>query len=594
MRGITWNSYHVGVGDTEGYPYIRSLLTLAARKNLQPTPLPPWLSDIVTPLTHDMWAAAMQEYPDKLFKEYILSGIKNGFRVGFNYRHKSLVARTSNMASAREHPDIVDNYLLGEKSQGRIGSVPESSPLAQACHTSPFGVIPKKSKPGKWRLIIDLSSPANHSVNDGIEKELCSLSYVKVDQVVECILNVGQGALLAKVDIKQAYRNIPVHPEDRLLLGMSWRGQTLIDKVLPFGLRSAPIIFSAVADALQWIIQQKGVDHLYHYLDDFIMMGAPQSSSCQNNLALTLDTCKQVGMPIEPEKTEGPATKITFLGMELDSVALTIRLPEPKLNRLRALLADWSGLKTVKKRDLLSLIGHLHHASTAVRQGRSFLRRLINLSTIVNNLEGHVRLNISARSDIMWWRIFIERWNGTSMLYNYQKANPQVHVFSDASGSWGCGAFVGNSWFQFKWPQDMPECHISTKEMIPIVMAAMVWGHRWRGLSVKFHCDNSAVVALLNSGAVRDSSLMHLMRCFSFVSAKCNFIFSSCHIRGVDNVLADALSRNNLPLFLFHCPQAQKAPVPLHPALQDLLIHSKPAWTSTAWTQLWTTIFITA
>ena len=92
----------------------------------------------------------------------------------------------------------------------------------------------------------------------GIEKELCSMSYVLIDQVVDCILNFESGALMAKIDIKQAYRNIPVHPDDRHLLAMQWRNEVLIDKVLPFGLRSAPLIFSAVVDALQWIIERKG------------------------------------------------------------------------------------------------------------------------------------------------------------------------------------------------------------------------------------------------------------------------------------------------------------------------------------------------
>ena len=77
-------------------------------------------------------------------------------------------------------------------------------------------------KPNKWRLIVDLSAPEGHSINDGISKELASLSYVSVDDVVACTLKEGKGALLAKMDVKQAYRNIPVHPSDRACLGMSW------------------------------------------------------------------------------------------------------------------------------------------------------------------------------------------------------------------------------------------------------------------------------------------------------------------------------------------------------------------------------------
>ena len=98
-----------------------------------------------------------------------------------------------------------------------------------------------------------------HSVNDGIDKELSSLKYVSVDDVVAKVLGLGRGAELAKMDIKQAYRNMPVHPSDRYLLGMSWDGSLYVDATLPFGLRSAPLIFSVVADALEWTMKKKGV-----------------------------------------------------------------------------------------------------------------------------------------------------------------------------------------------------------------------------------------------------------------------------------------------------------------------------------------------
>ena len=97
---------------------------------------------------------------------------------------------------------------------------------------------------------------------------------------------------------------------------------------------------------------------------------------------------RRPGLPVEPDKDEGPATTITFLGMELDSVALEIRLPQEKLSQLKAVLASWRGRKVCRKRDLLSLIGLLSHACKAVRAGRSFLRRLIDLSTIAKHLPG--------------------------------------------------------------------------------------------------------------------------------------------------------------------------------------------------------------
>ena len=101
---------------------------------------------------------------------------------------------------------------------------------------SRFGVI-LKNQPGRWRLIVDLSHPKGASVNDGIESELCSLSYTSVDAAVRIIMAMGPGVLLAKFDIESAYRLIPVHPDDILLLGMMWKDKLLVDTALPFGLR---------------------------------------------------------------------------------------------------------------------------------------------------------------------------------------------------------------------------------------------------------------------------------------------------------------------------------------------------------------------
>ena len=181
------------------------------------------------------------------------------------------------------------------------------------------------------------------SVNDGISNELASLSYVSVEDVVAIVLELGRGALMAKMDIKQAYRNIPVHPQDRLLLGMLWEGQVYVDAALPFGLRSAPLIFTVVADALQWIMQQRGATYLFHYIDDFIMLGAPGSSECDDNNIIMHESCVKMGLPSEPEKDEGPSTSITFTGIEIDSMAMEMRPPQEKLARLKADLTNWRG-----------------------------------------------------------------------------------------------------------------------------------------------------------------------------------------------------------------------------------------------------------
>ncbi len=87
-------------------------------------------------------------------------------------------------------------------------------------------------------------------------------------------LELGRRSEMAKMDIKQAYRMVPVSPGDHPLLGMNWQGTTFLDTVLPFGLRPAPKVFNALADALQWVALGRGVSCLFHYLDDYITLGA--------------------------------------------------------------------------------------------------------------------------------------------------------------------------------------------------------------------------------------------------------------------------------------------------------------------------------
>ena len=127
-----------------------------------------------------------------------------------------------------------------------------------------------------------------------------------------------------------------------------------------------------------------------------------------------------------------------------------ICLPQDKLLRLRETVASWLRRKACTKCELLSLIGQLDHACIVVKPGRSFLCRLIQLSTQVHLLNHFVRLNTNARADLGWWNAFLSDWNGRSFLSLLGQQKPDIVVQSDASGNWGCGAVVleTRNWFQ--------------------------------------------------------------------------------------------------------------------------------------------------
>ena len=213
-----------------------------------------------------------------------------------------------------------------------------------------------------------------------------------------------------------------------------------------------------------------------------------------------LALCEQLGVPIAREKVCQPSTSLTFLGIEVDTLAMELRLPQEKLERLKEAIKAWQARKSCTKRELQSLVGQLQHACRVVRSGRTFLRRMINLLSVAGELHHHIRLNKSFRADLGWWAKFLEEWNGISILNSVSQPCPDFEV---ASGVWGCGAYSScGEWFTCQWPASWTRVNITAKELFPIVVALAIWGRLWRGKVVRCRCDNAAVVAIVQSGVI--------------------------------------------------------------------------------------------
>ena len=475
------------------------------------------------------------------------------------------------MPSALEHPHVIEKYI-GEECEAKRFVGPFRPKEICGLHINRFGVIPKGRTPGKWRLITNLSFPDGASVNDGINCEQCSLSYTSVGKVARAANLLGPGALLAKVDIKAAYRLVPVHPEDRLLLGVQWKGECYVDCMLPFGLRSAPKIFTAVADALEWCVRRRGVVGVDHYLDDFMIVAPPASGACQAYLALLEEECEALGVTLASEKKEGPTTCLTFLGIEINTVSGRLSLPEEKLLRMRQKINNWLNRKTCRRRELESLIGVLQHAAIVIPPGRTFVRRMIDQMKGARRQHYFIRLNRQFRADLYWWKTFAQAWNRVALFP--PAPQPTVEFASDASGTWGCGAWSESKWWQWQWPQEHGR-GITFKEMFAVVVSVAVWGREWRGQQVLGHCDNEAVVHMMASRSSRNPDLMHLLRCLFFLEADYGFSLSIVHIAGIANDRADDLSRNKMSSFLSKVPLADQLPTPLPLPLVDLLLDTR-------------------
>ena len=214
-----------------------------------------------------------------------------------------------------------------------------------------------------------------------------------------------------------------------------------LDTCLPFGLQSAPKLFNILAELLAWIVQQNGVTFSIHYLDDFLTMGPPHSPICSQNLHIFTEACARLGVPLALEKVEGPSTCLTFLGITSDTSQMEIRLSEEKLLRIRNEILNWLPKKKATKREILSLVSLLQHATKVVKCSRSFIGRMYQCAAKVKEMLFFTRLTKEFKSDLYWWHFFLTYWNGFSLLRSSNFRQADHYIQTDASGSWGCGAF---------------------------------------------------------------------------------------------------------------------------------------------------------
>ena len=269
-----------------------------------------------TPIKIDALQAYLEGY-DSVKTQYLLDGFSQGFMLQ-SQGLQSANTDVKNPSIPNQLVAEVQKKLQKEIDAGRIIG-PFSSPPLPNFRVSPIKVAEKK-EPGKYRFIHNLSYPYDEeSVNASIPRDKVAVQYSTIDDAIAYIKVVGRGAFLAKTDIKSAFRIIPVHPSQYHLLGMRWEGKYFYDTTLPMGCSISCAIFEAFSSAIEWIAKNKlDIPYMTHVLDDFLIV-APSYKESDNQLKRFLSFCDECGIPMAPEKTEGPETSLAFLGITLDA-----------------------------------------------------------------------------------------------------------------------------------------------------------------------------------------------------------------------------------------------------------------------------------
>jgi hypothetical protein len=277
-------------------------------------------------------------YPNRVAALELSLGFSNGLRLQYTGLRTFLM--TTNLRSVEQFRQDTLEKLQSKVSMGRILGPFSRLPISNL-HISPIGLVPKSDE--GWRLITYLFSPEGNSINYFISPQFTRVQYTSLDSILDNIHLHGQNALLAKIDIKSAFRLLKIHPADFDLMGIKFGGSYYIDKCLPMGCSVSCKLFETFSTFLQ------SVDH---YLDDLIFMGSANTGDCAMLMSSCDKLCLELVVPLAKNKTMGPCTLLPFLGYLINTEMLRILIPPEKLDTLRSSLES---LMTKKKTTLKEL-----------------------------------------------------------------------------------------------------------------------------------------------------------------------------------------------------------------------------------------------
>jgi hypothetical protein len=225
---------------------------------------------------------------------------------------------------------------------------------------------------------------------------------------------------------------------------------------------------------------------------------------------------------------------------------MSISIPADKLTEIRQIIEKLLLKKTVTRKKLESIIGKLSYIADCIRSARLFISRLLNLLRTVYRKSHHINLNTEAKKDLKWFFKFMTEFNGRTTIPDHLWSEPDQLMQTDAS-LLGLGGVFHDSGctklFHCAIPASWSGHHICVYELLAIFIGLRVWGPILQDKRLLLQCDNSSSVILINTGRCRDKVMLSIARNIWLLCSYFNIQIKAIHIQGIDNRVADLLSR---------------------------------------------------
>ena len=503
------------------------------------------------------WRYHLRGYENLEIVQYMEFGFPLGLQSTPN-----LESATRNHGSAYGWYEYVDKFVCKEVS---MGGMTGPFKLAPWWNTIVSPIMTAHKKPASRRTVFDATF-GDYSLNNSTPTDMymgqpCHYSFPKIEDYKKMILEAGPNCWMWKRDLARFFLQLPLDPAEYCRVGLVWRGLFFFFLALAFGLRHSGLNGQKVTDALSWILRRLGLEssegRMYNccnYVDNLGGVERAKARAAEAFKALGL-LLTDLGLEESGDKAEAPTQRITYLGVQFDSVAMTMSVPPEKLAEIKAEIHKWTRKTTITKKELQSLLGKLFWVAKVVIHSRAFMGRLLHQLRTITNIPDNkkVKLLDETKKDILWWSQYLDKFNGINMLVNddpiplsfEQLLDSPFEVCAGDATPTGGGAWHGNEYWSEELPKFLqdPNIPIHIKEFWVLIVSSKLWGGTWTGRCIVLYCDNDAVVETVQNKKPRDPALLSLLREFLFVVVTEKFFPVLRKIGTKENDLADFVSR---------------------------------------------------
>ena len=461
-------------------------------------------------------------------EEWVLAVLREGYRIPFF----ALPPLTSAPRYFRTYPSGSEKgrALALEVRLLRAKGAIEDAPPTPGFYSHLF-VVPKSS--GGFRPILDLSvlNRYVHTTKFRMETVRTVLSAIRRDD------------WMVSLDLRDAYLQVPVHPDSRKFLRFTWEGQLFQFQALCFGLSTAPQVFTRMMAPVSAALHRQGI-RLLRYLDDWLLLASSAQDAHLATKSLVA-LCSTLGIQINWEKSSlTPSQTMTFLGMKIHSRPLKVFPTETRLTNLRLQLESFLSVTSPPAKDWMALLGHMSSLIYLIPGARRRMRSLqLQLTGCWDrHLQGDdflIPWECSVLQDLQWWSEDQHLRVGQSL----QVASPDLFLYTDAS-TLGWGASLLQESISGLWSTQESSMHINVLELKAIWLGLSHFTGVLQGKTVAVFSDNATALSYLaKEGGTRSTSLnAEAQRILAWAEVHSVTILTQ-FVKGSSNVLADCLSR---------------------------------------------------